>query len=137
MKWRFFRHLLGGNDPDAERAYRWHLEARKVGNAAIGLGMDGKSGTDQYVRDAEALISSITHNGFLLQGAVPVDPDGELLGGAHRVACALALGYGDIPIVRRSERIWAPPWGEQWFRDNGLGEPDFVRLRQDYERLTS
>jgi hypothetical protein len=136
-KHRFFLHLRGGNDPDAERVYRWHIEARKISNAALGFGMDGKVDTDHYVRMAGGLFVSMSLRGFLPQGAVPIDPNGELLGGAHRVACALALGINEIAVERHTALCWPPPWGEAWFLDNGMAAEDMERLRRDYAALTS
>lgn len=92
---------------------------------------------EDYISAAGALCASMALRGFLPQGAVPVDPDGELLGGAHRVACALALGIEEIPVERKQNRVWAPPWGEQWFRDHGMPVEDLERLRQDWEALSS
>jgi len=93
--------------------------------------MDGKADIDQYITDAASLLLSMSVRGFLPQWAVPVDPDGEILGGAHRVACALALGIETLPVERRPERVWAPAWGEDWFRENGMAEEELERLRQE------
>jgi len=131
VKWRFFRHLLHGGDSDAGRIYRWHIETRKGANASLGLGMDSKSGADAYVSDCHRLLVSIRANGFLASHAIPIDPDGELLGGAHRVACSLALGLEEIPVRDEMRRVWAPAWDEAWFRSNGMGADDLERVRQD------
>ena len=64
VKWRFFRHLCAGDDPDSERVYRFHIESRKAANAKINLGMDSKSGTDQYVTDCRNLLVSMANRGF-------------------------------------------------------------------------
>lgn len=129
VKFRLFRHFISGGDPDAERIYRWHIEARKAANAKVNLGMDSKSGTDQYVADAKALIRSMWSRGFDPAFAIPIDPDGELLGGAHRLGCALALGIEHVPVTRRVTKIFAPSWGEDWFHDNGASTDDLVRIR--------
>jgi hypothetical protein len=137
VKWRLFRHLLVGNDLDAIRVYRWHIERRKASNAKLNLGMDGKAGTDQYVTDAAALLFSMENLGFLPEYAVPVDPNGDLLGGAHRVACALALEIWKVPVIMVAKLAFAPPWGEQWFIENGMEPEDLERLRQDWAALSS
>lgn len=135
IKWRLFRSLLSNDDDDAFRVYRWHLERRKAANARIGVGMDGKSGTDQYIADCGKLLLSMGAYGFRPAHAVPIDPDGELLGGAHRVACALALGIEQIPIAQHKNRAWAPPWGEAWFAENRCPTEDLNRIRQDFLAL--
>jgi hypothetical protein len=139
VKWRLFRHLLWGNDHDAVRVYRFHIERRQASNAKLNLGMDGKSGTDHYIETAAALCASMALRGFVdvPEWRIPVDPNGELLGGAHRVACALALEIGEVPVVRMPQLVWAPPWGEQCFIDQGMAAEDLERLRQDWTALSS
>jgi hypothetical protein len=134
VKWRFFRHLCTGDDPDSERIYRWHLSARKAANAKINLGMDSKSGSDQYVADCRNLLVSMVNKGFDLAHAIPIDPDGELLGGAHRLACALALGIDVVPVTRQPQYVWAPSWGRD-FITNGMNEADIHRLEQDWKLI--
>jgi hypothetical protein len=135
VKARYFRHLIHGGDADAGRVYRWHIETRKRANTRLYIGMDGKSGTDQYVADCRQLLISMQALGFLTEHAVPIDPNGELLGGAHRVACALALGIPEIPVSSQLRRAWAPPWGEAWFAENGMGAEDLKRVRADFLSL--
>ena len=137
IKWRFFRHLIQGGDPQSVYAYRWHIEARKAANAKLNLGMDGKADTDAYVASAGALCRSMAYNGFDPACAVPVDPDGELLNGAHRVACALALGIESVPVSGEGRRVWAPEWGIDWFRANGMDEENLQRLQTDYYAIAA
>jgi hypothetical protein len=136
VKWRFFRHLIQGGDPQSVYVYRWHIEARKLANAKLGIGMDGKVDTDHYLAAAGDLCRSMAYHGFDPAYAIPIDPDGELLGGAHRVACALALGIETVPVDRRADRVWAPRWDYEWFVANGMGEDDLSRLKADWEALT-
>lgn len=126
-----------GDDRDSERVYRWHIEMRKSANAKIGLGMDSKPDTDRYVSDSRALLISMATKGFDPAYAIPIDPDGELLGGSHRLACALALGIDVVPVTRQQQRAWAPAWGEQWFRDNGMDDEDLRRLATDWRSLAA
>ncbi len=94
-----------------------------------------KWSVDDYVAAAGALCASMANRGFIPECAVPIDPDGELLGGAHRVACALALGIEEIPVVRKEQRAWAPPWGREWFVANGMAQDDLDRLARDMELM--
>jgi hypothetical protein len=135
VKWRYFRHILHGGDPDSERIYRWHIETRAVVNARIRIGMDGKPGIETYLQDCRRLLASMHASGFLARYAVPVDPDGELLGGAHRVSCALALEMPEIPVKDEMRRAWAPAWDKNWFLANGMGQADFERLSGDWMAL--
>ena len=139
IKKALFDHLLLGGSPNAVKLYRWHIEARKASNAKLGLGMDSKRDTDHYIETAAALCASMALRGFIdvPEWRIPVDPNGELLGGAHRVACALALGIEEVPVVRMPTPCWAPPWGEAWFIENGMDEEDLERLRADYVAIAT
>jgi hypothetical protein len=100
---------------------------------ASGLVTDGwKASLDDYLASAATLCRSMAYHGFNPSGAIPIDPDGELLNGSHRLSCALALGIESVPIERRADRVWAPAWGLDWFRDNGMNEDDLERLRADW-----
>src|SRR5688572_11114760 len=136
VKWRFFRHLLSNTDADAERVYRWHIEARRSANAKVHLGMDGKSGTDQYVQDCGRLVISMGAHGFKSECAIPIDPNGELLGGAHRVACALALGIEAVPVSRQARVAWAPAWDEAWFIAADTRAVDLAHIRKDWRAIS-
>lgn len=91
-----------------------------------------KWSVDDYVAAAGALCASMANRGFIPECAVPIDPDGELLGGAHRVACALALGIEEVPVVRKETPAWAAPWGYAWFVANGMAADDLERLERDF-----
>ena len=56
------------------------------------------------------------------------------MGGAHRVACALALG--ENVWATESERLaWAPSWDAAWFRQHCMPEGEVEGLIADYQRL--
>lgn len=88
-----------------------------------------------YVHSAAILLYSMSINGFDPDHVIPIDPDGELLGGAHRLACTLALGIDTVPVKPHEQRIWAPAWGRDWFVDNGMAEDDLIRLDVDWKAL--
>lgn len=136
VKWRFFRRLLGGNDPEAERVYRWHIEKRSGPRMHLGLATDQwKSSVDDYVIAARKLCDSMRAYGFQPDGAIPVDPNRELLGGAHRLACAIALSIPWVSVVELPRMVWAPPWHLEWFVEHGMTSSDLKRLEQDWELL--
>lgn len=137
VKWRFFRHLLGGKDANAERIYRWHIEQRSGPRMQLGLPTDQwKKTTADYVKGARDLLRSMEQYGFMpLRGSIPVDPDGELLGGAHRVACAMALGIPLVSINRLGSHVWAPPWCREWFIEHGMAPRDLLELDVAWEAM--
>lgn len=135
MKWRYFRHLLGGGDPDAERIYLWHIATRRATNRMAGIGMDGAKPNDgAYVPAAKALLASMQANGFDPNEPIPIDASGELLGGAHRVACALALAVA-VRVQEHDTTAWAPEWGVTWFAQSGMSIADLARLQQDFDTI--
>lgn len=135
VKARFFAHLHGGGDPDSERVYRWHIDKRRGANAAQGIGMDaGKVDTDDYVTAAKALARSMAAKGFDRRFPIPIDKHGNLMGGAHRTACAIALDC-DAWVQVRPGAAWAPQWGRQWFIDNGMESDDQYALQVYWDKL--
>ena len=138
VKARFFGSLLhGGEDKDAERVYRWHIATRIDSNRRAGLGMDtGKARhPDLYVIEAKNLLASMQRQGFRLDCAIPLDPDGELLNGSHRTASALALGLASVPVVKGNRKVFAPAWDEGWFIANKCPADDLERIRKDFAAL--
>lgn len=136
VKHRLFCHYLHGGDPDAERVYRWTIEKRSGHRMAAGLATDKwKKSVDHYLISAKALLSAMAREGFDPRFAVPIDPDGELLDGSHRVACALALEVEEVPVSPQQRYVWAPAWGYEWFVENGMG--DLESLREDWRGLVS
>jgi len=136
LKYRFFRHLHSGNDPDAGRLYRWHIFKRSGGRIRAGLNTDQwKRSVDDYVSSATALYQSMVEEGFNPLRPIPIDPNGELLGGAHRVACAAALGIERVPVDERPNFVWAPPWHYGWFVEKGMNQQGLDRLEADWREM--
>lgn len=90
---------------------------------------------DDYVASAASLCRSMASHGFDPSCAIPIDPDGELLNGAHRLGCALALGIESVPVIHETRRVWAPAWDYEFFVANGMGEEDLSRLKAALEAL--
>jgi hypothetical protein len=137
VKWRFFRHLLGyTRDDRAEKVYRWHIRERSGARLDLGIQTDKwKRDLDDYVLAASDLAASMKVFGFLPDGAIPVDADGELLGGAHRVACAIAVGMPHVTVTKIPRKVWAPPWHREWFVEHGMAQDDLRRLDDDWELM--
>ena len=136
LKARYFRHLRHGGDEEAERLYVWHIEQRSGHRMQQGLPTDlWKRSIDDYVSSSRILFASMAKDGFDPRFPVPVDPIERILGGAHRVACAIALDIKTVPVSHQPQYVWAPHWGEQWFRDHGMRLPEIERLRQDVDAL--
>ena len=136
VKWRFFRHLTGLHDPDAERIYRWHIVKRSGHRLSAKITTDQwKLSVDDYVAACRSLAASMASVGFHVKGAVPIDPDCELLDGAHRVACAAALRIKNISVTQSERKCWAPAWDYEWFVLNGMSNADVVKLKEDWAAM--
>lgn len=131
VKWRFFRHLMDGADPDSERVYRWHI-AQRTGGTEVDYRTEKvtKRSIDEYVEGCRALLSSMREHGFTKDGAVPIDRNGLPLDGSHRIAAAIAVG---IKVrVRRSRRGAKRTWGFDWFVEHGMLASDLKRIVADW-----
>jgi hypothetical protein len=138
VKWRYFNHLIGGKDPDSEREYRRLLSNRNGHRMAEGLTTDGwKTSLDDWVAASKALLDSIQTNGFIERHAIPIDKHGELLNGTHRLACALAVGFTTVPVWRLQDKeVWAPPWGLEWFQEQGYSYHEMEGIVSDFEAMS-
>lgn len=96
-----------------------------------------KTSVDDYVVAAGNLLTSIRWIGFSLDHPIPVDPFGELLGGAHRLAAALALDLNAVPVEPIPMRAWAPAWDRQWFVANHVPTDDLERIMADWKSMQS
>lgn len=130
IKWRFFRHLLSGGDPDSVRVYRWHIQARTGGNEK----RSWKATLDDYVLAAGALAFSMKAGGFDPSQPVVICPKGKLRDGAHRIACALATG-GLIRFEKHPKPGTARPWCGQYLKDAGIRPDDLKHVLKDWQRL--
>jgi len=93
-----------------------------------------KSNVGDYWSSAISLNQSMALHGFDPNHAIPTDEAGELFNGSHRVACALALGIEEIPVVTMPGRVWAPAWDANWFRSSGLDEGTIAALQASLSR---
>ena len=134
VKWRLFRHMVYDSDPEAIRVYRWHIAKRHQSGFVDGEKMRGDATLDHYQAEAEALFKSMKANGFDTKFPIPVDPQMELLGGAHRVACALVLGC-EVEIEHYARDAWAPAWDRAWFVKAGMDAADLARTEADFARM--
>ena len=94
-----------------------------------------KKKPEDYIASAENLLASMEREGFSEKRPIPVDPDGEFLAGAHRIACSLALDIQEIPIERVAGKVWAPAWDYEWFVNAGMDYDGMLRLEADMLEL--
>jgi hypothetical protein len=139
VKWRYFRNLMGAeleNAPEAWRLYERHILMRIRHRMEAGLATDvWKKTIEDYHKASRDLLSSMQEHGFDNAHALPVDADGEMMAGSHRLACALALDIPFIPIVRdNTKRAWQPPWDIAWFAQH-FDDRELQTITSDWRAL--
>jgi hypothetical protein len=117
---------------DIEHAwiYRLHIEGRTGGREK----RSWKSSVQDYIKAADDLMRSMCANGFDPSEPAELGSNLNLRGGAHRIACALAL---DIPIrIAVSDKPGnAALWGEAYMRSTGMTDLDLASVMVRFERL--
>ena len=130
VKWKFFRHLLEGSDPDSERIYRWHIEKRTGGREPRSA---WKHSIEDYVTVCKTLLESMLKVGFNPDFPVEYGQNERLRSGAHRLACSLLLGldvyYVNVPITVNMT------WGEDWFVRHGIAAEDLRHIKATWKWL--
>lgn len=139
IKFRYFQHLIGGGDEFAAQAlYVWHIVERSGHRFKLNVATDGwKRNPQDYLDSAGKLLQSMTARGYCNDEPILVDNDGEIWNGAHRIACAAAMGFTEIPVFRKRGFVWAPRWDREWMVEHGISAQDLKRLDSDMEKLKS
>lgn len=132
IKWRFFRHLMGCNDPDSERVYRWHIKTRTGGREPGSW----KQSLNDYVVASRSLFQSMQSNGFDPEYPIKIGSDGKQRGGAHRTASAIVLGI-DVFVKRVDAVKRVGPWGRAELVRYGISAADLARVDDDFQRMLS
>ena len=114
----------------------WHVEKRHLSGFADAAKLKATVAETlrHYSQAAIDLCMSMEAFGFDPVHAIPIDPTGELLGGAHRLSCALALNK-TVCVTHEKTPVWAPAWDLKWFIDHGMSEPDLQRLKEDMQKI--
>lgn len=115
VKLLFARSFLKPSNMQAGIAgglYRRHILQRTKGQEPESL---GKTSEEDYEYAFERLIESMRSSGFHDEFAIPIDCNGRILNGAHRLAAALALQLDRVPVVRMPPSWHALDWGMSWF----------------------
>ena len=112
IKRRLFLHFLNDDDSQAELIYLEHI-ARRAGAQFQPMGT--------YLPAAHYLFRSMQARGFDHKHPIPINRDWELLGGAHRTACAHVLGLKAHYEKLDTSHLW-PAWGREWFLANDMAD---------------
>lgn len=74
-----------------------------------------------YLPAARFLFRSMGARGFDASWPIPINIDMELLGGAHRTACAHVLGLTPSYEKIDTSHVW-PAWGREWFIEHDMAD---------------
>ena len=110
--------------------YRKHIEGRTGGRER----RSWKTSVEDYFQAAQNLMRSMRANGFDPSEPVEFGSNLNLRGGAHRIACALAL---DVHVrVRIADKPGkAAAWGEEYMRGAGMSDTELSPVLTRFERL--
>lgn len=111
----FARDYLGSSSvrmTDTFGLYRKHILQRTQGREPESL---TKTSLADYERCFMALIESIKAEDFKDEFAIPVDSEGKILNGAHRLSAALALQLDRVPVIRMPHPWKGLEWDMAWF----------------------
>lgn len=129
VKWRFFRYLHVGIDPDSERLYRWHIEKRTGGIEPHSW----KQSVEDYVTSCESLLNDMLYNGFDITHPIEYGKNGKLMDGAHRLACSLLFGLRVWYIIKPINGT--ATWDEKWFVRHKISQEDLEKIKATWIRL--
>jgi len=134
VKSLYFRHLYGGefDERNIMFLYEWHIATRNAGRLLNDLPCDVvKRSLNDYHRHSTSLRNNMARYGFDRKQPIPIDRNGELMGGAHRLACAIALHIKEVPVVQSDQEVWQPAWGRDHFEDL----PSIDLIDQEFNRI--
>ena len=129
VKWRFFKHLVKGNDADSERIYRWHIEERTGGNER----RSWKCTIEDYITGCKTLLESMLAIRFNPEFPLVYRKNGTLREGAHRLACALLLELDVYYIIVDVEGKTI--WDAYWFMRHGMRSEDLQHVKAIWKQL--
>jgi len=138
-KYAFFCDLLNEqNDEFVLTLYKEHILKRTDGREPrdrFNKTAKHKRSIDDYVEVAHELFHNMKQNGFDENCAVPYTDEGLLLNGAHRIACAAALGTDIVTTVIYDNKQTRKPWGLEWFQNNQFTEKQIEFVQSLYNEI--
>ena len=121
---------MHGGDGEAVSVYRAHILGR-TGGVERG---SWKASVNDYVAACGRLLESMQFFGFAEAHPVIIGSNGRIRAGAHRTACAIALGI-NVAVRRVAEPGRSRPWDADWMRRTGMPAADIARAERDLAGL--
>lgn len=93
-----------------------------------------KKGFKAFDESFRELLISVKNNGFDRQYFIPIDSDGGLINGRHRLAAAIAVGK---PVWTREYLFsgFHHHFNEQWLEKMGFSPDEILEVMGEYRRL--
>lgn len=135
--------LLGGQFIDNEFS-RYDLLLRYLTVKSIAEGRDDYLQEYRLMQQArvkkdtevniKSLVESINEKGFMTRYPIPINREGLLIQGAHRLACALYYDIREIPvsILPDLKKIY---YGRKWFEDINFDQDLLTKLDETKDML--
>ena len=131
------KYLYVKNYVNRGRSDRWrelYLEHVKIFNGYVENDGSGKVGPESFVNSFDALIESIRGNGLSEDCIIPRGGSGDILDGAHRLACALYFGLQvDVVDVEFSSADFS--FNQDYFEERGMSESYLDEMALEYAKL--
>ncbi len=116
---------------------RWidlYLEHIKVFNGFVENDGSGKVGAESFLDSFNSLIESFEHDGISDECIIPRGEGGEILDGAHRLACALHFGLKvDVVDVEFSSDAFC--FNQDYFQERGMSDTYLDEMALEYAKL--
>ena len=113
-----------------------YLEHIKVFNGYVESDGSGKVGPDGFIDSFNSLIESIRDNGLSGECIIPRGESGDILDGAHRLACALYFGLKvDVVDVEFSSVDFS--FNQDYFQEGGMSDIFLDEMALEYAKLKS
>jgi tetratricopeptide (TPR) repeat protein len=137
VKYLYFCALDGRGDlTSAEELYRRHVIARTGGieppDATTQVPSSKQNAAD-YIAAAQSLFHGMREKGYDTAHPIPITDSGGLANGAHRLACALALGWRVTTTTVDAKP--GPAWDAAWFTAHGFDDATLLRLLHAWSGL--
>lgn len=140
----YARDILSGNDCSKHREMYKRIMVNQMGEKeptddmipAYFTEYTMKKGFKAFDESFRELLESVKNNGFKREYFIPVDSDGGLINGRHRLAAAIAVGT-DVWTREYLFSGFHHHFNERWLEKMGFSSYEIAEVMDEYRRLKS
>jgi len=114
-----------------EKVYKEHLRSFTNGKF-IEYDRPEKNTYDKYKQDFDTILDSIKTNGFDKQFPAPVDSNGNLLNGSHRISACIIHNRVPLTVVTSDPQAGQQNCSSYYFKTAGLSETYLDAMATEY-----